>query len=195
MVVLTLVAGCWEQRGGCLGKGGSSIWSWDWGQDPSMPALWRHVFPLHSALGQVPLWFKILSIPRGSKTRPVSMQMSVENLLSSTTKLKPLWLFVLDRAECCVIGGGSCWQRRCEVLWLLGVWHCTLPSWGDFSPRKMRDFSLVVSSSHAIVAALWCSLCWLKVLCAACQAALALGRVPQLRCPVLIFFSISACLA
>lgn len=115
--------------------------------------------------------------------------------LSSKNKLKLLWLFVLGRAECCVIGGGSCWQRRCEVLWLLGVWRCTLPSWGDFSPRKMRDFSLVVSSSHAIVAALWCSLCWLKVQCPACQAALALGRVPQLRCPALIFFSVSVCLA
>lgn len=44
VVVLTLAAGCRERRAGHLGKGGSSSWSWDWGQDPSMPALWRHVF-------------------------------------------------------------------------------------------------------------------------------------------------------
>lgn len=106
------------------------------------------------------------------------MQISVQNSLSSKNKLKPLWLFVLSSAERCVFGGGSRWQKRCEVLWLLVAWRCTLPPRGDFSLRKMRDFSLLISTSRAVVASIWCLLCWLEAPCPACQAALALGRVP-----------------
>lgn len=156
MAVLPVAVGCEEWEAGLsgygrqlqlvVGVGAGSV---------ACPALRRPIFPLHSALGQVPPLF-LKSILSHGDQKPgeradVRAGFFVQQTQSSKNKCKSLWLFVLSRAECCSgFRGGNCVLKSCIFQCLEAAGRGSVRCGGSSAHRPLQVLFPYVSSSFSV---------------------------------------------